>query len=264
MKRFELDEDTSMERAIILAAGRGERLVNGKPYPKPLKPVNGLPLIARILRGLQDAGVEEVAIVIGHLGDVLVEALQDYRFDLDVRFVRNDELHKPNGTSLLKAKAFVTEPTLLLMSDHLWSPDLVQHVRAFPLATDEVVLGVDFKISECFDIDDATKVALRGDRVIGIGKDLLRYDALDTGVFRITPAVIEALERVDGPNGCSLSQGMAELARSGRMRVVDVQDAGWVDVDTPAAHAHAERMLRRYGQALRAPRSLTGTDMMSL
>jgi choline kinase len=252
-----------MERAIILAAGRGERLVNGKPYPKPLKQVNGLPLIARILRGLEQAKVEQVAIVVGHLGDVLIEALQDYRFDLDLQFMRNDELHKPNGTSLLKAKRFVTGPTLLLMSDHLWSPDLVQYVREFPLADDEVVLGVDYKVAECFDIDDATKVALRGDRVIGIAKDLLRYDALDTGVFRITPAVIEALERVDGPNGCSLSQGMAELARDGRMRAVDVEDAGWVDVDTPAAHAHAERMLRRYGQALRAPRSLTGTEAVA-
>ena len=80
------------------------------------------------------------------------------RFDLDLRFVNNDEVHKPNGTSLLKAKAFVTEPTFLLMSDHLWSPDLLQRVRRFPLAHDEAVLGVDFKISECFDLDDATKV----------------------------------------------------------------------------------------------------------
>jgi len=136
-----------MERAIILAAGRGERLVHGKAYPKPLKPVNGLPLIARILRGLEQARVEEVAIVIGHLGDVLVEALEEYRFAFDVRFVRNDELDKPNGTSLLKARAFVTEPTLLLMSDHLWSPDLLQRVRSFPLAYDEAVLGVDYKIA---------------------------------------------------------------------------------------------------------------------
>ena len=253
-----------MERAIILAAGKGERLVNGRPYPKPLQPVLGVPLIVRVLRGLEQARITEVAIVTGHLGDVLRGALLDQRFNLELRFVRNGEFHKPNGTSLLKAKKFVQEPTLLLMSDHLWSPDLLQHVRRFPLATDEAVLGVDFKIGECFDLDDATKVALRGDRVQNIGKELGRYDALDTGLFRITPAVIEALERVDGPRGCSLSQGMAELARAGRLRVVDVEDSGWVDVDTPEALAHAERLLRRYGQSMRAPRSLTGTDMLTV
>jgi choline kinase len=253
-----------MERAIILAAGRGERLVNGKPYPKPLKPVNGVSLIVRVLRSLEQARIEEVAIVVGHLGDVLIEALSEESFDLELRFVRNDEVHKPNGTSLLKAKAFVTEPTLLMMSDHLWSPDLLQRVRRFPLAADEAVLGVDFKISECFDLDDATKVALRGDRITRIGKELPHYDALDTGMFRITPAVIDALERVEGPNGCSLSQGMAELAMTGRMRVADVEDATWVDVDTPAALAHAERLLRRYGPSLRPRRSSVAGEVVAV
>lgn len=240
-----------MERAIILAAGRGERLVNGKPYPKPLKPVNGVPLIVRVLRGLEQARVDEVGIVVGHLGDVLKHGLSQYRFDLDLRFIENREFHKPNGTSLLKAKELVTGPTYLLMSDHLWSPELIDRVRRYPLAEDQVVLGIDFKIGACIDLDDATKVVIRGDRIERIGKDLPKYDALDTGVFRITPAVIEALERVDGPEGCSLSQGMAELARAGRMRVVDVEDAVWVDVDTPLALDHAERLLRKYGRALR-------------
>jgi choline kinase len=240
-----------MERAIILAAGRGERLVNGKPYPKPLKSVNGVPLIVRVLRGLEQARVDEVGIVVGHLGDVLKHGLSQYRFDLDVRFIENREFHKPNGTSLLKAKELVTGPTYLLMSDHLWSPELIQRVRRYPLAEAEAVLGIDFKISACIDLDDATKVAIRGDRVERIGKELPKYDALDTGVFRITPAVIDALEIVDGPEGCSLSQGMAELAREGRMRVVDVEDAAWVDVDTPLALDHAEGLLRKYGGALR-------------
>jgi 1L-myo-inositol 1-phosphate cytidylyltransferase len=250
-----------MERAIILAAGRGERLVRGKPYPKPLEPVNGLPLIVRVLRGLEAAQVEQVAIVVGHLGDVLQRGLEEYRFDLELRFVQNDEHHKPNGTSLLKAKDFVDGPTYLLMSDHLWSPDLLQRVRRFPLAGDEALLGVDFKIGDCIDLDDATKVSVRGDRVERIGKQLDHYDALDTGVFRITPAVIEALERVDGPDGCSLSQGISALAEDERMRVVDVGSACWVDVDTPMAHAHAEYLVRRYGPMLRPARPESGITL---
>jgi len=86
-----------MERAIILAAGRGERLVNGKPYPKPLEPVNGMPLIVRVLRNLERAGVEEVAVVVGYMGDVLIKGLQRYDFDLDVRFFWNTEFNKPNA-----------------------------------------------------------------------------------------------------------------------------------------------------------------------
>jgi choline kinase len=239
------------ERAIILAAGRGERLVHGKPYPKPLEPVNGVSLIVRVLRNLERAGVSHVGIVVGYLGDVLVAALQRHRFELEITFFWNHEFDKPNGTSLLAAREFVQGPTYLMMSDHLWSLDLIQRVRRYPLAADEAVLGVDFKIDQCIDLDDATKVEISGDRVVRIAKDLPHYHALDTGVFRITPAVIEALDRVDGPDGCSLSQGMAELAAQGKMHVVDVEDAAWVDVDTPLAHGHASVLLREFGTALR-------------
>jgi len=240
-----------MERAIILAAGKGERLVNGKPHPKPLEKVNGVPLIVRVLRSLEQAGVDEVAIVVGYLGDVLKAGLAEYRFGLTLRFYDNDEYDKPNGTSLLKAAEFVQGPTYLLMSDHLWSQDLISAVRRYPLAVDEAVLGIDFNIAACFDLDDATKVSVRGDRIAAIHKELPSYEALDTGVFRITPAVIDALRRADGPQGCSLSDGIGTLAAEGRMRVVDVEQAVWVDVDTPETHAHAESLLRRYGSALR-------------
>lgn len=239
------------QRAIILAAGRGERLVNGHGYPKPLQPVRGVPLIVRVLRSLEAAGVEQVAIVTGYLGDMLVAGVREYRFDLEVQFIHNAQYDKPNGTSLLCAREFVTGPTFLLMSDHLWSQDLIRAVRRYPLASDEAVLGIDFQIDRCFDIDDATKVSIRGDRVVAIHKALPTYDALDTGVFRVTPALIEALAKVDGPQGCSLSQGVAALAAEGRMRVVDVEDAAWIDVDTPEALERAEFLLRRYGLDLR-------------
>lgn len=253
-----------MSRAIILAAGLGERLVRGKPYPKPLQSVRGLPLIVRVLRSLEMSGVDEVGIVVGHLGDVLVSALESLPLDLDLRFFWNREFHKPNGTSLLAAKEFVDRPTFLLMSDHLWSPELIERVRSYPLQSDEAVLGVDFKIEDCCDLDDATKVRLQGDRIVGISKELSDYHALDTGVFRITPAVIEALERVDGPQGCSLSQGIGQLAEQGKMRAVDVGEAAWVDVDTPLAHAHATQLLRRYGPALRPViPTTTGLDLVA-
>lgn len=240
-----------MSKAIILAAGKGERLVNGFDFPKPLKRVAGVPLIVRVLRNLERAGVSEVAIVVGYLGDVLVTGLRRYRFDMDLRFVWNLDYEKPNGTSLLSARSFVDGPTYLLMSDHLWSPDLLVSVGSYPLADDESVLGVDFDVRRCFDLDDATKVRIDDDRVLEIGKTIGRYDALDTGVFRITPALIDELARVEGPNGCSLSQGVGALAGKGRMHVVDVGDAAWIDVDTPSAHAEAERLIALYGDDLR-------------
>ncbi len=231
------------DRAVILAAGFGSRLDDGRPVPKPLREVSGVPLIIRILRALEKGGVREIAVVIGHLGDELKSGLSRYEHQASLSFFPNDEYEKPNGTSALKARDFVVGPTLLLMSDHLWSPELLSTVVSCPVGERESVLGVDYQIDACFDLEDATKVQVQGDRITAIGKELDDYNALDTGVFVITPAFIEALDALNGRAGCSLSQGVARLAADGRMKAADVGNATWIDVDTPEAHAEAERLI---------------------
>lgn len=240
-------------RALILAAGFGSRLSDGRPVPKPLREVAELPLIVRIIRGLEKGGVREIGIVIGYLGDDLMSGLLDYEHRAKLSFFINDEYEKPNGTSLLKARDFVTGPTLLLMSDHLWSPDLLSAVGSCPVGEQQSALGVDYRIDACFDLDDATKVQVQDGRIVRIGKQLKDYNALDTGLFLITPALIEALDAVNGREGCSLSEGVAALASKGRMRGVDVGDATWIDVDTPEAHAEAERLISALGEELETP-----------
>ena len=209
-----------------------------------------MPLIVRIIRALEKGGAREIGVVVGHLGEDLTSGLSDYEHRAKLSFFPNEEYEKPNGTSVLKARDFVTGPTLLLMSDHLWSPGLLSSVGSYPVAERESVLGVDYRIDDCFDLDDATKVQVRGDRITRIGKELDDYNALDTGLFLITPALIEALDTVNGPEGCSLSQGVAVLAAEGRMKAADIGDATWIDVDTPETHAEAERLIAALGEDL--------------
>ncbi len=65
-------------KAMILAAGRGERM---RPHtdhrPKPMLPVAGKPLIERHLERLHAAGVEDVVINLGWLGEVIREDIGD-------------------------------------------------------------------------------------------------------------------------------------------------------------------------------------------
>jgi choline kinase len=240
-------------RAVILAAGLGSRLAGEDSVPKPLREVAGVPLIVRIIRALERGGIREIGIVIGYLGEVLKNGLSGREMRAKLSFFDNDEYEKPNGTSLLKARDFVTGPTLLVMSDHLWSPRLLKSVASCQIGPQESALGVDYRIDDCFDLDDATKVQVQSDRIERIGKSLDRYNALDTGLFLITPALIEALDAVNGPEGCSLSEGVAALASKGRMKAADVGDATWIDVDTPEAHAEAERLLAELGEDLERP-----------
>lgn len=67
-------------RAMLLAAGRGERL---RPLtdsvPKALVPAGGKPLIVRHLERLAAAGCREAVINVSHLGEKVIDALGDGR-----------------------------------------------------------------------------------------------------------------------------------------------------------------------------------------
>lgn len=252
----------TMKRAIVLAAGRGSRLVAENEPPKPLKLIGQVPLIVRILRALQDEGIREAVIVVGDRGEMLREALgREPSIVMRLRFVTNRQFDKGNGVSLLAAAEYVDGPVLLTMADHLYSPEIVRRLQTMDVPAGHCVLAVDHDIERCFDVDDATKVALdvsapvgstrASARIARIGKQLPDYDCLDTGVFQIGPALIEKLEEVYAQRGdCSLSDGVGALAAEGKMWACDVGDARWIDVDTPAAAQRAEAMVHVFGDGL--------------
>lgn len=239
-------------RAVVLAAGMGSRLSEHDQTPKPLRPAGGVPLLVRVLRVLQDVGIREAVIVIGHQGDRLRRALlSEPSLGLELVFVENDRYTAKNGLSVLAAADYVDQECLLTMSDHLYSPELPRRLMAAELPEGVCALGVDRDVERCFDIDDATKVQTEGPYIRGIGKELAGYDAIDTGVFRITPALIDALRAVAERKGeCSLSDGVQALAAAGAFYACDIGDARWIDVDTPQAMERAEAMLRVFGDRL--------------
>jgi histidinol-phosphate aminotransferase len=244
-----------IDRAIVLAAGKGSRLVAADELPKPLKPIAAVPLLVRILRTLQAEGIREALIVVGHRGDAIRRALmREPSLVLKLAFVDNAEYDKSNGVSVLAARAFIENGAgdcLLTMADHLYSPEIVRRLQAFDLPPDACALAVDHDPERCFDIDDATKVMTESGRIVRIGKELEDFDVLDTGVFRIGPALVSELQRVYRQKGdCSLSDGVGALARQGRMYACGIGDARWIDVDTPEAAQRAEAMLHVFGESL--------------
>jgi histidinol-phosphate aminotransferase len=242
----------NIQRAVVLAAGRGSRLVAGKGHPKPLEPVAGVALLVRILKTLASEGVREAVIVVGYEGAQIREALTSHReLGLAVHFVENLDWEKSNGVSLLSAHEWVDRDCILSMADHLFAPELVRRLAQADLPAGACALAVDYDIPRCFDLDDATKVQVERGRIGQIGKELERYNAIDTGVFRINPALLESLRReVERRGDASLSDGVRALANRGQFFAVDGGEARWIDVDTPEAHARAEAMVRVFGDAL--------------
>ncbi len=242
--------------AVILAAGRG-RQVGAPGQPNCLTTVGGAPLILRTLRVLKRAGIHRVAITIGFGAEDLrrrVDSLvaKEPALPSEIVFFENAAWDKPNGRSVLAARAFVTERTLLVMSDQITAPGLVETLLRLPPAAGETVLAVDRDLSRVFDFDDATKVRLSATdaRVVGIGKSLRQHDAVSAGLFVMAPSLLDCLDSLPEP---SLTEGVAEAARRGLVMAHDVRGALWQDVDSPEMRQHAEWLLRVYGDELDRP-----------
>jgi histidinol-phosphate aminotransferase len=234
------DQVGRVTRAIVLAAGLGSRLTQGGDItPRPLRRVAGVPLIVRVLRTLEAAGIEEAVVVVGHRGQLIKDAVRDEgELNLSVSFVENTDYLKKSGVSVLAAAGFIDRECVLTMADHLYSPELVRRLLAADVASGNAALAVDYDIARCFALDTATKVAVERGRI-------------DTGVFRVGPSLVAELSRAVEQNGdASLSDGVQALGRRGAVSAVDVGELRWIDVDTQAALERAEAMLRVFGEDL--------------
>ncbi len=108
-------------QAIILAAGMGKRLGEyTKNNTKCMVPVNGVPLIDRMLRQLSELALKRVVIVIGFEGERLMAYLGEKQYGLKIEFVQNPVYNKTNNIySLALAKDKLKEDDSLLIESDL-------------------------------------------------------------------------------------------------------------------------------------------------
>ncbi|MFT5506725.1 MAG: MurNAc alpha-1-phosphate uridylyltransferase [Gammaproteobacteria bacterium] len=105
-------------KAMILAAGRGERL---RPYtdkcPKPLLEVKGLALIEHHLLALKSAAITEVVINVSWLRDQIIQALGDgSRFDMEIHYsVEKVALETAGG--IIQAMQCLSDRFIVVNSD---------------------------------------------------------------------------------------------------------------------------------------------------
>jgi 1L-myo-inositol 1-phosphate cytidylyltransferase / CDP-L-myo-inositol myo-inositolphosphotransferase len=232
-------------KAVILAAGNGSRL---RPLtceiPKPLVPLGGVPLIERIVLLAREAGIKEFLVVLGYLGDRLKEELGDGKKQgVRIEYVENKEWEKANGISVHKAGQVLKETFILLMGDHVFDPQTLSVFKDYKIGARECVLCVDYNIDDVFDIDDATKVLEGGGKIRRIGKDLKRYNAIDTGMFLCSPYLFEVLKENIREGRCSLSESIQALANQDLMKTYDIKKSIWSDLDTMEDLERAESVL---------------------
>ena len=227
--------------AVILMAGTGSRLRgSAETIAKPLIPIGGRPLISYALESFEKAGVERIYAVVGPNGDELAAAVAPLLPSrMQFHPISNPNWQKQNGVSLLTAEGKVRAPFFLAMGDHLFEGSILDRLLSESDPT-RLNLAIDRKINSIFDLDDAMKVRIDGNRLVAIGKKLANYNAIDTGIFLCPETIFDALRRVLRNDDCALADGVRLMAEEGNALAIDIGKAWWQDVDTPDMLARAQ------------------------
>lgn len=119
-------------RAMILAAGRGERL---RPLtdktPKPLLDIAGKPLIEYHLESLAEAGFREVVINQGHLGGLLPETLGDgSRWGINIHWSDEQPEALETGGGIHRALPLLGKAPFLVINGDIWTDYPLTRLRA--------------------------------------------------------------------------------------------------------------------------------------
>ena len=117
-------EPYRVKRAIFIAAGFGSRLVPiTLNTPKPLVRVKGVRMIDTLLDAVVAAGIEEIYIVRGYLGEQFDQLLYKYP---NIKFIENPLFNEANNiSSALLARHLMQNAYVLEADLYLSNPNLI-------------------------------------------------------------------------------------------------------------------------------------------
>lgn len=158
---------TAKYQGVILAAGHGSRMGPfGEQVPKPIAPICNKPLLLYQLEHLKSLGVEEVIIVVGHLGHRIRETLGDgSAYDVNIQYVEQEKrLGLAHAVGQLEPH--VDHPFILLLGDIFFDvPNLALMLEVFENHPSAAVLAVkEEKDPEA--VKKNFNVYLRGDNTV--------------------------------------------------------------------------------------------------
>src|SRR5215831_4186303 len=234
-----------IDRAVILAAGRGTRMRElTADVPKPMIEVRGKPVLQHILEGLRDAGIHHSLLVVGYRADAVRDFFGDgSRYKVTIHY-KTQTVQDGTGRVVELARDFVgSRPFILAYGDILVGPanykrvvDLSHDVEAILTVTrgEDVSKGGAVFLNDEMDLVDLREKPKPGESTSPW------YNA---GLYAFRPGIFDFTAKLKpSPRGeYELTDAIRELAKSGKkVRAIELTGE-WADVRDPETLARLNR-----------------------
>lgn len=223
-----------MNQAFILGAGLGNRLrpLTGR-VPKPLVPLFHRPLTAWTMEACERIGIQRFAINTHHLP----ESWEGFGSGKDVTLFHEPVLLETGGGLKNIAGWIGREPVLVHNGDIFSTMPLDQLVAAHEASGLPVTLALR-------STGTATHIAIdpTGTRVTDIRNNLGVSEGTHvfSGIYCVNP---EFLERIPADEKISVIPAFLELAKSGQLGAIVLDEGVWLDLGDRESYLQAHREL---------------------
>lgn len=230
---------TKITQAMILAAGKGTRM---RPLtlhtPKPLVTVADKPLIVWHIERLRDAGITDIVINVGYLGQKLIDALAKMSLGVNLHISNESVLDEPletaGGIRYALANGLLRNEPFILVNGDVWAEydfsKLMNHELQGNLAHLVLVANPMHNPSGDFAFDG--------------GRVLLKDDTLPTHTFAglsvLSPKIVADVAAGEiAPLAPLLKSAMTNSLVTG-----ELMTQTWIDVGTLERLAAADEYAR--------------------
>ena len=238
---------TRIDRAVILAAGRGTRMRElTTELPKPMIGVRGKPVLQHIVEGLRDAGARRFLIIVGYHAEMVRKFFGDGRHhNVDIEYAMQT-VQDGTGRVVNLARNFTGGSAFILSyGDILISPVSYKRVVDLPDNCEAIITvtgGEDVSKGGAVFVNDQMELVDLREKPKPGEPSSPWYNA---GLYAFRPSIFEFVARLEpSPRGeYELTDAIRDLARSGK-KVQAIELSGeWADVRDPEVLAKLNQAL---------------------
>ena len=232
-------------KGLLLAGGFGTRL---RPLTytgnKHLLPIANKPMLLYGLEHLKNAGIKEVAVILGPIKEGVSEVLGDgSSFGIEITYINQPE---PQGLAhaVRLSEGFMgTEPFVMYLGDNLVKQGVHDFAQAFENARADCVIGVaPVKDPSRFGIAEMQDGKIV--RLVEKPKEPKSNLAL-IGVYVFGPAIFDAVKKIrpSWRNEFEITDAIQRMLEDGRKIEVERVNGWWKDTGKPEDLLEANQLI---------------------